>query len=59
MAIEVVWSEEAQETFEKNVQYLQQEWSDKEVRNFIEQTYSVINRVGLWNVRQDPSKLKF
>ena len=48
MAIEIEWSVEADETFSQNVHYLQNEWSDKEVEQFIKQTETVIKRLQLF-----------
>ena len=45
MAIEVDWSAEAEETFAKNVHYLQTVWTEKEVAKFVQQTEKVINRL--------------
>ena len=45
MAIKIVWSPEADETFARNIDYLCQEWSDKEVEKFILQTGQVIKRL--------------
>ncbi|MBS1600897.1 MAG: type II toxin-antitoxin system RelE/ParE family toxin [Bacteroidetes bacterium] len=42
MAIEVNWSDEAKETFEKNINYLQNEWSEKDVIKFIQQTEIIV-----------------
>jgi ParE-like toxin of type II ParDE toxin-antitoxin system len=100
MAIEVNWSDEAIKTFQKNIDYLHEYWSDKEVIRFIQQTENIIIRLkkypysyptgyknkryrkarlnkyiavfysynksnskivllSFWNVKQDPSKLKY
>jgi ParE toxin of type II toxin-antitoxin system, parDE len=45
MAIEVSWSDEAVKTFQENINYLQEEWSDKEVIRFIQQTENIIIRL--------------
>lgn len=42
-AIEIVlWTESAKKSFQKIVKHLQQEWSDKEVSNFINRTQDMI-----------------
>ena len=45
MAIEVTWSDEAIKTFQENLDYLQENWSDKEVVRFIQQTENIIIRL--------------
>ncbi len=45
MAIEINWSDEAIETFEENINYLESEWSEKEVTKFILQTTHIIERL--------------
>ena len=44
MAIEITWSEEAQSTFDENISYLQKEWSDREIANFINHTNQILKR---------------
>ena len=38
MAILIKWSDEAIKTFDKNIDYLMQEWSEAEIKSFIGQT---------------------
>lgn len=45
MAVKVIWTQEADETFTNNISYLENEWSDKEIKNFIQQTEKVIDRI--------------
>jgi plasmid stabilization system protein ParE len=45
MAIEVDWSDEAIEIFQKNITYLEKEWSEKEVSRFIQQIENIIIRL--------------
>jgi plasmid stabilization system protein ParE len=45
MATEVKWSDESKKTFEDNIDYLLQEWSESEVRSFVQQTMYVITRL--------------
>ena len=45
MAIEINWSPEAEESLDDNISYLQQDWSEKEVKKFVRQTQKVINRI--------------
>ena len=38
MAIIIKWADEAKKTFDKNINYLLKEWTEKEIRNFVKQT---------------------
>jgi plasmid stabilization system protein ParE len=38
MALKVVWSKRAESGYDKIIQYLAQEWTDREIRNFIKET---------------------
>lgn len=45
MAVKIGWSTESERTYAANIQYLKEEWSDKEVRSFIQQTVYVLSRL--------------
>lgn len=45
MAIIVLWSDEAIQTFENNIQFLLENWSDREIRNFIKATNEKIKYI--------------
>lgn len=45
MEKEIRWSEQAEITFFEVVEYLNQNWTQKEVDNFIDETYSVIELI--------------
>ncbi len=38
MALKIVWSKRAENGYDKIIQYLAEEWTDREIRNFIEET---------------------
>ncbi len=38
MVYKIIWSPLALETYRNNIEYLEKEWSEKEVRNFIDAT---------------------
>ena len=100
MAIEIIWSHEAERTYEQNILYLLKEWSPKEVDGFLKQTDYILSRLqehpesfnpsfkskkvrrarlnkhitlyyryfvkrkqisllSFWNIKQDPTKLKY
>lgn len=50
MASEVIWSPKAEETFDKIIEYLQKNWTEKEVVNFANRTNKIINIIRLNNV---------
>ncbi len=45
MAVKIIWSNEAEITFEKNIDYLQKNWTDKEISGFIKQTNFILSRI--------------
>ncbi len=45
MALEIVWTSKASLSFEGNIQYLRENWSDKEIGDFVSETFSVIDQV--------------
>lgn len=42
MAKQIVWTPEAESTFEGVIDYLERKWTDKEIVNFIEATDRVV-----------------
>ena len=38
MAIVIKWTNEARKTFDKNINYLLEEWTEREISNFVKQT---------------------
>jgi len=45
MAIQINWSFEAIKTFDNNINYLIENWSDKEVQKFVFQTEAIIKSI--------------
>ncbi len=45
MAIIIKWTNEAKQTFDKNISYLMEEWTEREIRNFVKQTNYIISRI--------------
>ena len=45
MALVVKWSKEAEDTFDKIVNYLEENWTEKEIQNFIRKTHKVICQI--------------
>lgn len=54
----VDWSEPAQIDYWKNIQYLENEWTLKEVYNFIDKTDELINLLEKGNVIFKPTEYK-
>lgn len=38
MALEIIWSERAEKGFDKIIEYLEENWTEREIRNFIEES---------------------
>jgi len=38
MALEVVWTKRAEDGYDRIIKYLEKEWTDREIHNFIEET---------------------
>ena len=47
MAREIIWSPEAEITFQQIVEYLQAEWSESDVENFVRKTDQIISLIRL------------
>ncbi|MBI9067003.1 MAG: type II toxin-antitoxin system RelE/ParE family toxin [Salinivirgaceae bacterium] len=45
MALRVRWSKEAEETFDAVIEYLENKWSEKEIRNFVRTSHKVIEQI--------------
>lgn len=43
--MEIVWTDEAKKTFKNNINYLKDNWSQKEVDTFISEALKVIERI--------------
>lgn len=55
MAFLIKWTAEAQITFDSNINYLQESWSEREVRNFVHQTQRIISIIEKEPLRFRPS----
>lgn len=45
MALKVFWTKRAEKSFQKVIEYLQENWSEKEIRNFVKKTFTIINYI--------------
>ncbi len=59
MAIVIKWADEAKKTFDENISYLMEEWTEKEIKNFVKQTKKYIIKNSLHTRRciQHPQKI--
>lgn len=48
MAITVVWSSKAEHGFSEIINYLQLNWGEKEIKNFIKNTNSIIKKIQIF-----------
>jgi len=39
MALKIVWTKRAEEGFNQIINYLEENWTDREIRNFVQETY--------------------
>lgn len=51
MALEVVWSDEANEGLDEIIQYLEEKWTEKEIRNFFVRLEKCLE-----NIKQAPHR---
>jgi plasmid stabilization system protein ParE len=45
MALKVFWTKRAEKSFDKIIDYLREEWSEKEVKNFVRKTFTIVNYI--------------
>ena len=45
MAVVVKWTNEARVTFDKNINYLIENWTEREIKNFVKQANHIISRI--------------
>ncbi len=45
MAVIIKWANETKKTFDKNISYLKEEWTEREIKNFVKQTNYIILRI--------------
>ncbi len=45
MALAVKWSKEAEDTFDKIIEYLENNWTEKEIQSFVRKTHKVISQI--------------
>jgi plasmid stabilization system protein ParE len=51
MLVELIWTSKAEQTFDSNIEYLEKEWSDQVVNDFIDRVEEVVDII------QDTPKL--
>jgi len=47
MAMKVRWTPEADDNFESIINYLEKEWSENEIRKFVQKTQKIILQIGI------------
>lgn len=55
MAVLIKWTNEARITFEKNINYLIDNWTEKEIKNFVKQVNHIIARIETYPEMFTPS----
>jgi len=58
MAKEIIWSPKAKASFDKVIKYLTENWTEKEVMNFVQKTQSLIGLISKGTVKFKKSESK-
>ncbi|MCB0396865.1 MAG: type II toxin-antitoxin system RelE/ParE family toxin [Flavobacteriales bacterium] len=58
MALEIIWTPRASEGFDKIIAYLEEEWTEREVGNFVKQVYSFLDQLAEYPHLLKPSAKK-
>ena len=58
MALKIVWSKRAEKGYDKIIQYLAAEWTDREIRNFITETRQFLSLLEKNPCLLEPSKVR-
>lgn len=45
MALVARWAEEAEDTFDEIIEYLENSWTEKEIQNFVRKAHKVISQI--------------
>jgi plasmid stabilization system protein ParE len=58
MAKEIIWSPKAQLSFHRVIKYLTKNWTEREVRSFVQKSYSLIQLISKGKVKFRKSESK-
>ncbi len=47
MALKIRWSTEADESFDLITEYLENEWTEREVQNFVRSAYKLLDQIAV------------
>lgn len=53
--LDVIWSNTAIDDYSNNIDYLEKEWTQKVIEDFIEKTDDIIKKIALENLRFKPT----
>lgn len=56
--IPIVWTDLAIDDFSENINYLEKEWTEKEVEKFIKKSYEILDKLSKGNFRFKPTAYK-
>ncbi|WP_269225143.1 type II toxin-antitoxin system RelE/ParE family toxin [Flavobacterium eburneipallidum] len=56
--LNIIWSEEAIDDVLNNIDYLEREWTEKEVKRFSDKTNEILDKLSNGNIRFKKSKYK-
>jgi len=58
MAKEIIWSPRADKNFDRIIEYLKKDWTEKEVIKFVQKTYQILEKLKKGNITYRSSKKK-
>lgn len=58
MALKIVWTRRAEEGFSQIINYLETNWTDREIRNFIQETHQFLELLKTNPYLLEPSRTK-
>jgi plasmid stabilization system protein ParE len=53
--LNVIWTDTAIEDYSNNIDYLEREWTEKVIEDFIEKSDAIIEKIALENLRFKPT----
>lgn len=58
MALEIVWSVRAENGYDKIIRHLEEEWTEREIRNFIDETRKFLSLLEINPHLLEPSQVR-
>ena len=45
MALKITWTTEAEESYDRIIEYLERNWTEREIRNFVQATQNILGQI--------------